>query len=150
MNHLLTVLLFPYFAPLVAISVIASLWMAGTPSHPSDGTGPSGSDALGVYFIVTSVVAGGIIQGIAGIPLCAGFKGIRSRAARATYAAVIATVPIAITLLLLLSSPPPLSQLIPAILLVTAAFGFGSWIPYRHIVPPPVQAGSGHTGSNTR
>lgn len=119
--------MFPYFAPLVAISVLAFAYLLATPPKPSDGTGPVGSDVLGLYFIGVCIILGGGLQLVLGLPL----NILISRVTRFSSRLLISIMSVLIPVLLFVpvmseSSSEPFEHVLGlAIVLVT--FGLGAW-----------------------
>ena len=136
MRSIVTGLLFPYFLPLVAISVTAFAWMLVTPDPPNV-LGPTGSDVLGLYFIMLCVLVGGVAQVVIGVPFCLLLKWIGSpvwRLILASLAAALVLVPFASSLLETQSQPTFLEH-VATLAVVGGCVFVGVWIPLRTFRP---------------
>lgn len=142
MKRALAVLLLPYFAPPVALSLVAFAAMLATPAGPGDGTGPSGSDALGLYFIGVSVCWGGVLQLLVGLPFHALISRLNRFESRLATGLAGAAIPVALSLSLVIE---PSSSWLEAALVgggAASVFGLGAWLAVRfHGRTPPLPAG---------
>jgi len=122
--------MFPYFAPLVVLSVIASAYMLATPAKPSDGTGPTGGDVLGLYFIGICVILGGLLQLVVGLPLNALISRLTRFRTRLTTSIVSVFIPVVLFIPVMLeSSSSPIEDVL-AIGIVIVTFTLGAWFVF--------------------
>lgn len=127
MRRTIALLMFPYFAPLVGLSVLAFAYMLATPPKPGDGMGPAGSDVLGLYFFGVCIIVGGGLQLVIGLPLNALISRVSRFAGRLLISVVSVLIPtlLYIPVMLESSSEPFEDALGMGIVIVT--FGLGAW-----------------------
>lgn len=139
MKRIAIILLFPFFVPLMAISLVAFAWMVVTPVDPRHGTGPSNSDVLGIYFMMLCAFVGGILQLVIGIPFCVFLTRSRSRVLRPLLG--ISMLIIGVAPFASMTGPPhTIQEQAISMLIVCVSFGIGIWVPIRLLHPFNSQA----------
>ena len=123
----ISLLLFPYFLPLVTLSIVAFIYMLATPPKLSGGSGPAGGDVLGLYFIGVCILIGGALQMLIGLPL----NILLLRTRRFRYRLLISTTSVLIPSLLyipvMLDTPSTPTENYLGLGFVVATFGLGAY-----------------------
>ena len=136
MKRIVIALLFPYFAPLVLLSIIFFTYLLATPYKPSDGTGPAGSDVLGLYLIGFSVIIGAAIQLALGLPLNLLVSRTRSLSLRVAACILAALVPSALYVPIMLDTSSSLIGGLLGFVIVFVTFGSGCWVVFGQLPRP--------------
>lgn len=126
MGQTLARLLFPYFAPLAALALVAFAGLLATPATPGEGTGPAGSDVLGLYFIGGSLLWGVVLQLVVGLPLNALTSRLNRSWSRLTIRLVSVLIPVALFSPVLLESSAPPFEAALGIGVIASPFGLGA------------------------
>jgi len=128
---------FPYWVPLICLGFLAFAYDLVVPSPPSAGTGPSASSELGLFFIGVTIVFGGAMQIILGLPLNLILAFVQSFGLR-LIACILATFTPAIIITIRITGDDPFG--VPAIFSITIlllTFGIGSWVAFRKLSQNP-------------
>jgi len=127
MRRTTALLLFPHFAPLVGLSIVAFAYMLATPAKPTDGTGPAGSDVLGLYFIGICIILGAAIQVIVGLPLNALMSRSTRLWSRWTISFISVLLPVILLSLPMIGSSASVLDDILTVGTLAIAFSLGAW-----------------------
>ena len=127
MRRIIALLMFPYFIPLVALSVLACAYMLVTPYKASDSTGLTGSDILGLYFIGICIIIGGALQLIIGLPLNALIARVNCFAVRISISIASVIIPALLYVPVMIDTPSERWEDVMGMLFILAAFGLGAW-----------------------
>jgi len=133
MKRMLIAGTFPYLVPSICLGFLAYAYDLVVPSPPSAGTGPGASSELGLFFIGATIIFGGALQLIMGLPLNLILALVQSFGLR-LIACILGTLIPSIVITIRITSDDPFGA--PAIFSITILvlmFGIGSWVAFRQL-----------------